>query len=63
MLEMETLDLKFGQDSKGATTLVVDFAKAFEKVQLSVVWQWAKQIDHPHRVLRVLSGHFAHERG
>ena len=39
MLEMETMDFKVCQNSKGATTLVVDFAKSFEKVQVSVVWR------------------------
>ena len=29
-----------GQNSIGATTLVVDLAKVFEKVQLNVVWNW-----------------------
>ena len=37
LLEMETLDTR-GQDSIGATTLVVNLAKAFEKVQLNEVW-------------------------
>ena len=30
------------QNNKGATTLVVDLAKVFEKVQLRVVWNWAR---------------------
>ena len=29
--------------SDAAVTIVVDLAKAFERVQLSVVWHWAKQ--------------------
>ena len=33
------MDPKGGQNSAGATTLVVDFAKAFEHVQLGVVWK------------------------
>ena len=41
LLEMETLDLQESQNSIGATTLVVDLAKAFEKVQLNLAWQWA----------------------
>ena len=31
MLEIETVDLKEGQNSGGATSLVVHSAKAFEK--------------------------------
>ena len=56
MLEMETMDLNGGQNSAGATTLVVDLAKACEKkVQLNVVWIWAIYFDSPLRVLRVLN--------
>ena len=32
MLEVETMDRKGGQNGKGAITLVVDMAKAFDKV-------------------------------
>lgn len=45
---------------KGAAALVVDWATAFEKVQLSVVWHWAMQIGFPHRVRRVPCGYVAH---
>ena len=38
---LETLNLQEGHAGIGATTLVVDLAKAFEKVHLSVVWNWA----------------------
>ena len=43
---------------KGAVTLVVDFAQAFEKVQLKVVWAWAMHFDFSQRRLGVLCGCF-----
>ena len=54
------MDLKGGQPSNGA--LVVDLAKAVEKVQLSVVWYLAICFGFRQKVLRVLCGYFAHER-
>ena len=33
------------QNGKAATALVVDLAKAFEKVQLGAVWKWAMYFD------------------
>ena len=41
------MDLQGSQSSIGATTLVVDLAKAYEKVQLNVVWEWAMCFDLP----------------
>ena len=35
------MDLKGSQIRIGTTALVVDLAKASEKVQLSAVWKWA----------------------
>ena len=39
---------------RGATALVVELAKAFEKIQRSAVWKWAMYFDFPQRALRVL---------
>ena len=43
LLELETMDLEGGeerrQNGKGATALVVELAKAFEKIQRSAVWK------------------------
>ena len=41
LLEMEKFDSNVEEIDQGAVTLVVDFAKAFEKVQLQVVWAWS----------------------
>ena len=54
--------LKGGQISEGATTLVVDLAKAFEKVHLAVAWSWAMYYGFRQSVHTVLCGYFAHER-
>ena len=40
-------------------TLVVNLAKAFEKVQLSVVPHWALHTGFPQRMLRVVCVYFA----
>ena len=40
----------------------MDLAKAFEKVQLNVVWKLTMYFDFPQRVLRVLCSCLAHER-
>ena len=56
------MDLTVKQNSQGASTLVVDLAKADEKVQLIVVWSWAMHTGFPQRVLRVFCGYFAHAR-
>ena len=42
----------FGSAAGGTTILVVDFSKAFESVQLSVVSTWAMYFGFPWRVLR-----------
>ena len=49
-----TLRAERRQNGKGATALVVDLAKAFEKVQRGAVWTWAMFFDFPQRALRVL---------
>ena len=41
------------QNGNGATALVVDLAKAFEKVQRGAVWTWPMFFDFPPTTLRV----------
>ena len=62
LLEMESYDLKAGQEDKGAVSLVVDMAIAFEKVQLVVIQEWAMNVGFPQRVLSILCGDFAQVR-
>ena len=48
--------------SRRAVSPVVDSAKAFEKVQLTVVWQRTMYFDFSQGVLSVLCGFFAQEK-
>ena len=47
---------------QGAITLVLDLAKAFERVSLPVVWAWATYYNFPRKNLRLLCGYFEHQR-
>ena len=42
--------------------MVLDLAKAFERVSLPVVWAWATHFSFPRKILRVLCGYFEHQR-
>ena len=42
--------------------LVLDLAKAFERVSLPVVWAWATYFSFPRKILRVLCGYSEHQR-
>ena len=42
--------------------LVLNLAKAFERVSLPVVWAWATHFSFPRKFLRVLCGYFEHQR-
>ena len=59
--ERGSMDSRGGEDAHAAAILVVDLAKAFQKVQLMAVWQWVLWFKFP-RVLRVLCGYFVHQR-
>ena len=59
---METMEPEEGRNSIRATLVMVDLAKVFQKVQLSVVWKWAMCCVFPQTVLRALYGYFARER-
>ena len=51
-----------GRKYQGAVALVMDLAKAFERVTLLVVWAWARHFSFPRKTLRVLCGYFEHQR-
>ena len=61
LLEMERFSGKAKEEDQGAVALVLDLAKAFERVSLPVVWAWAAHFSFP-RILRVLCGYFEHQR-
>ena len=48
-------------EEQGAVALVLDLAKAFERVSLPVVWAWATHFSFPRKILRVLCGYFEHQ--
>ena len=41
LLEMDKFKYQAGEKDQGAIALVLDLAKAFERVSLAVVWAWA----------------------
>ena len=45
--------------NEGGLVLVLDLAKAFERVSLAA---WATRFEFPRRILRVLCGYFEHQR-
>ena len=62
LLEMERFNGKAKEEDQGALALVLDLAKAFERVSLPVVWAWATHFSFPRKILRVLCGYFEHQR-
>ena len=44
------------EGEQGAVALVLDLAKALERVSLPVVWAWATHFSFPRKILRVLCG-------
>ena len=62
LVEMERFDVKTKEGDQGAVASVLDLAKAFERVSLSVVWAWATHFSFPRKILRVLCGYFEHQR-
>ena len=61
-VEMERLDGKTKEEDQGTLALVLDLAKAFERVSLPVVWAWATHFSFRRKKLRVLRGYFEHQR-
>ena len=62
LMEMERLNGKAKAGNQGAVALVLDLAKAFERVSLLVVWVWATHFCFPRKILRVLCGFCEHQR-
>ena len=58
LMEMERLNGKAKAEDQGAVALVLDLAKAFERVSLLVVWAWATHFSFSRKILRVLCGYF-----
>ena len=61
-MEMEGINYYDGEKDQGATALVLDLAKAFERVRLPVVWAWATHFTFSRKILRVLCCYFEHQR-
>ena len=62
LMEMERFDGKAKKEDQGALALVLDLAKAFERVSLPVMWAWATHFSFPRKILRALCGYFEHQR-
>ena len=62
LLEMERFKYRAGEEELRAVALVLDLAKAFERVSLPVVWAWSTHFSFPRKILRVLCGYFEHQR-
>ena len=61
-MEMDRFYGKAKEEDQGAVALVLDLAKAFERVSLLVVWAWATHFSFPRKTLRVLCGYSEHQR-
>ena len=62
LIEMERFSGKAKEEYQGALALVLDLAKAFERVSLPVVWAWATHVSFPRKILGVLCGYFEQQR-
>ena len=54
LMEMERFNGRAKAEDQGAVALVLDPAKAFERVSLPVVWAWATHFSFPRKMMRVL---------
>ena len=59
---MERFHGKAKEEGQGALALVLDLAKAFERVSLPGVGAWATHFTFPRNILRVLCGYFEQQR-
>ena len=50
------------QKKEEQRALILDLAKAFERVTLLVVSAWATHFSSPRKILRVFCGYFEHQR-
>ena len=62
LLDMDKYNYNVEELDQCAVTMVVDLAKAFEKVQLKVVRACAMHFGFPQQILRVLFTCFQHQR-
>ena len=62
LMEMERFNGKAKVEDQGAVALVLDLAKAFERVSLTVACAWATHFSFPRKILRVLCGYFERQR-
>ena len=62
LMEMERFNGRAKAEDPGAVALVLDLAKASERVSLPVVWAWATYFSFARKILRVLCGYFEHQR-
>ena len=58
LMEMKRFDGRAKAEDQGAVALVLDQAKAFERVSLLVAWAWATHFSFQSKILRVLCGYF-----
>ena len=61
-MDMERFKYREGEKDQGAVALVLDLAKAFERVSFPVVWAWTTHFIFPSKILRVPCGYFEHQR-
>ena len=54
LMEMERFKYRAGEDDLRGVALVVDLAKASERVSLPAVWAWATHFSFTRMILRVL---------
>ena len=62
LMEVERFKYRAREEDLEALAMVLDLAKAFERVSLPVVWAWAAHFGFPRKILRVLCGYFEHQR-
>ena len=61
LMEMVRFNGRAKAEEHGAVAVVLDLAKAFERVSLPVVWAWATHFSFPRKILWVLCGYFEHQ--
>ena len=59
---MDRFNGKTKEEYQGALAVVLNLAKASERVSLLVVWASATHFSFPWKILRVLCGYFEHQR-
>ena len=62
LMEMERFNYRSGEEDLGAVALLLELAKAFERVSLALVSAWATHFSLPRKMLPVLCGYLEHQR-